>query len=82
MITARVFDEIVEFIARANPKEVVGFFISPQAQERAEELIFKKKNGNLTLEESNELEYFLVLEHVMRLAKARAMGHLSKTAVA
>lgn len=80
MVSTKVFDEIIEFIAKANPKEVVGFFISPEAQERVEWLVSKKKEGNLTPDENNELEYYLVLEHIMRLAKARAMGHLAKAA--
>ncbi|MCB9340560.1 MAG: hypothetical protein H6577_20745 [Lewinellaceae bacterium] len=80
MISTKIYDEIVEFIAKANPEQVVNFFISPQSQERVELLISKKKEGNLSEEENNELEYFLVLEHIMRLAKARAMKHLSQAA--
>jgi hypothetical protein len=42
------------------------------------DLIHKEKTIGLTSDESSELEHFMTLEHVMRLAKARARSLCSK----
>ncbi len=77
MVATRVFDEIVDFIAGQNPREVVQFHLSEKAQQRLEWLLEKEKNADLTAEETSELEYYLVLEHLMRMAKARALKQLA-----
>lgn len=35
-------------------------------------LLEKERGGKITAEEKKELDYFLMLEHIMRLAKAKA----------
>jgi len=37
----------------------------------------REKDGGLTVDEASELGHYLQLEHLMRLAKARARKHLS-----
>ena len=66
------FDEIANFIAATSPEKVIAFRPTPTVQERVEELIFKEKNTCLTAEEKVELDDFMTLEHLMRMAKARA----------
>jgi hypothetical protein len=44
---------------------------SPQARERAEELLEKAKDGCLSAEERTELDQFEQAERFMRLVKAR-----------
>ena len=41
-------------------------------RERLEELIEREKDGLLTLTETDELDHYLVLERLIRLAKAHA----------
>ena len=41
-------------------------------QERVSMLLFKEKNASLTAIEKSELDNYLVIEHLMRMAKARA----------
>lgn len=41
------------------------------------ELVAREKNDHLTEEEASELEHYLQLEHIMRLAKARAKSYLT-----
>ena len=48
------------------------FTPSPQTKARAWELIRRLKGGTLTAEETAELDDYEQLEHIMRLAKARA----------
>jgi hypothetical protein len=75
---AKVYEEIVEFIAGGTtPDSVIDFQPSPQAKERLAWLIRAHKNAGLSEEEATELEHFLQLEHLMRLAKARAHQRLS-----
>ncbi len=54
-------------------------FFTPTEQERtrAWELVSREKAGELTLEEKAELDYYVQLEHFMRLTKARARQILS-----
>jgi hypothetical protein len=75
--TTKVYDEIIDFIARGTtPQSLIDFKISEDAQEYLEELVYKHKAGKLTPEEKKELDDFLVLEHIIRLAKARAYKHI------
>lgn len=72
MIITQVHEEIINFIAAANPAQVAAFRPSDAANRRLEDLIAKEKENGLTETEKAELEQYLVLEHLMRLAKARA----------
>jgi hypothetical protein len=69
----RAYDEIVEFIAAGTtPDAVARFEPSPQTRDYVANLIHKEKTVGLTADESSELDHFMKLEHLMRLAKARA----------
>jgi hypothetical protein len=74
---ARAYDEIVDFIAAGtSPVEVAGFEASEETRDRVADLIHREKTSGLTTEETSELDHYLQLEHLMRLAKARARRHL------
>jgi hypothetical protein len=51
---------------------VAAFEASAAARSRAADLIESRKSRVLSEEEESELDSFLMLEHIMRLAKARA----------
>lgn len=71
--TTKVYDEIIDLIAAGTtPQSVIDFHLSVAAAERLEDLVYKHQMGELTPEEKKELDVFLTLEHIMRLAKARA----------
>ncbi|AFZ23595.1 hypothetical protein Cylst_1304 [Cylindrospermum stagnale PCC 7417] len=71
--TTKVYDEIIDFIAAGTtPESVIKFHLSETAQERLEDLIYAAKNNELTKDEKQELDFFLTLEHIMTLAKAKA----------
>jgi hypothetical protein len=75
--TTKVYDEIIDFIATGtSPQSVIDFKLSTAAQERLEDLVYRHKIGELTPEEKMELDYFLTLEHIMTLAKARAYTYI------
>jgi hypothetical protein len=72
----RVYEEIIDFIAGgSSPDEVAHFRPSPEARDRVTDLLLREKNSSLSTDESAELDHYLQLEHIMRLAKARARRH-------
>ena len=54
---------------------LAAFRPSDQAQQRVAELLAAEKDWNLSRDETAELSHYLELEHIMRLAKARARQH-------
>jgi hypothetical protein len=75
--TIKVYDEIVDFIASGTtPQSIIDFHLSETAQERLEDLVHNAKSNELTKEDKRELEKYLVLEHILRLAKAKAYKYI------
>jgi hypothetical protein len=73
IITYRIFDEIIDFIISIPPLEqILAFQPSPAACHRLAELLHKKQSDSLSMIEKQELDQFILVEHLMRLAKARA----------
>ena len=74
----RAYEEVIDFIAAgSSPSKVVAFRPSEAVKSRVTELLAREKTGGLTPDETSELEHYLQLEHIMRLAKARAKKYLS-----
>jgi hypothetical protein len=73
----KAYDEIIELFARGTqPAKVVAFRPSRKTQERVRYLLVRNKMGELTEEETAELERFGELEHLMQLVKARAQRYV------
>jgi hypothetical protein len=71
--------EIIDFIAAGTtPEAVVQFQPSMEAQRRVAELIDREKGQGLSPEERSELDHCMELEHILRMAKARARQILSR----
>jgi hypothetical protein len=71
--------EIVDFIAAGTTSEAVAHFRpSPEAQQRLAELIEREKEHSLPPEEKAELDHFMELEHILRMAKAKARQILAR----
>ena len=78
MTMTRAYEELVDFIAAGtSPRDVVTYQPSEASKARVADLIEQEKTTGLSPEEVAELEHYLQLEHVMRLAKARARTHLA-----
>jgi hypothetical protein len=76
--TMRAYEEVIEFIAAGTtPSSVIAFQPSDAAQKRVADLIYREKTTGLTPNEKSELDHYMQLEHLMRLAKARARRHLT-----
>jgi hypothetical protein len=55
-----------------TPEEVLALRPVPALQERIEELLEKNQAGGMSTEELREWEQYQYVEHLVRLAKARA----------
>jgi hypothetical protein len=77
MKTTKVHDELIDFIADCNPRSVSQFDPSEEAKARVWDLVAKSKTHSLTEDEAAELDSYRQLEHLMRMAKARALQRLA-----
>jgi hypothetical protein len=72
-----VYDELAYFLASLSPRKVLQYKASPKAQERVNVLLEKNKNGALSDEENAEMERYMTLEHIIRLAKSQSLQKLN-----
>ncbi len=78
MSVTKAYEEVVDFIAAgSSPASVVAFRPSETARARVSVLVSQEKAEGLSVSETAELEHYLQMEHLMRLAKARARQFLA-----
>ena len=78
-VTTPVYHEIIEFIAAGTtPEEVANYRPSVAAQQRVADLMERERDQRLSPEEKTELDHFMELEHILRLAKAKARMTLAR----
>jgi hypothetical protein len=71
------YDEFVDFIAGGStPQAVIDFRPSDETKAPVADLIRRQKMDSLSPDETAELDQYLHIEHLMRLAKARARQRL------
>lgn len=79
MVYHYVFDELADLLASMDPDKVLAFRTSKKAQLRLDELLEKNKNPEgLSESEQSEMDQFMLLEHIVSLAKARALKKLAQ----
>ncbi len=77
MIATPIYNEFIDFLAGGfSPEQIVKYRPSEKLQNQVIDLIAKEKSGYLTEEEQFQLTYYLQLEHIIRMAKARARKYL------
>jgi hypothetical protein len=76
MVQLDFYEEIADFLATAAPAKILAFRPSESTQKHLENLLWKKKEGELNEKEQSELSHYLMLEHIFRLAKGRAAAQL------
>lgn len=72
MEALKAYEEVAELIASVNPAKVLAFRPSEESRQRVSELIELEKNDGISAEEKSELDYYMQLEHLMRMAKILA----------
>ncbi|MFO0802060.1 MAG: hypothetical protein U0791_02905 [Gemmataceae bacterium] len=71
------YDEFVDFIAGGRtPQSVIDFRPSDATKSHVADLLRRNKSESLSADETAELNHYLQIEHLMRLAKARARQRL------
>lgn len=69
-------DDFADFLAKLAPRKLLEYKASPKAQERLNFLLAKNKETTLSSTEQDEIAHFMLIEHLVRLAKARALQKL------
>ena len=59
-------------VSQPTPEQVLALKPSSEFQARVSELLQRNKQGHLSAVEAGELERYLMLEHLVRLAKVHA----------
>lgn len=75
MTVYNVYDQLADLIAKLNPNQVQALKATPDMQARLESLIEKSKSNELDKREKDELDHFIVLERLIRLAKLRSLSN-------
>lgn len=69
----KIYEEIANFIAKsAGAEKLTAFRPSKAVARRVEALTQKHKTGVITKAERDELDHYVMMEHVMSMAKARS----------
>jgi hypothetical protein len=77
MTESRAYEEIVNFFVAGPSSELVATIQPSEAtRQHVGDLVTREKTTGLTAEETSELDHYLHVEHLMRLARARARTHL------
>ena len=75
---SRAYEEIIDWLANGyTPAALVAYRPSETVRERVADLLSREKSENLAPAETDELAHYLQLEHLLRLAKARARHRLA-----
>jgi len=71
---------IIELLTSGpTPEQVLAIQPSVELQARVNELLSRNKTADLSRQEEAELERYLMLEHLVRLAKAHAYQQLNRS---
>ena len=77
MVSYRPIDEVIDFITSfPKPEDVLAYKAPSSIQERAEYLLYKKQTSTLNEDEIEELNRFMLINHIMIMAKKRAKKSL------
>lgn len=73
-------DAVIELlVSQPTPEQVLAMRPSPELQARVSKLLARNKEGTLSRQEESELDRYLTLEHLVRLAKSKASAQLATT---
>lgn len=79
MVYHAIFDELADLLASVGPHKVLAFRTIKKHQDRLGELLERNKlRQGLSKTEVSEMEQLMLLEHIISLAKARALEKLGK----
>lgn len=68
-----LYNQMAEMIALVEPEKLKKLKASNEMQTRFNLLMEKHKQNDISVEEKDELDHFIVLERLIRLAKVKAI---------
>ena len=71
-------DIIITLASQPTAEQILAIHPSPELQARMSQLLAQNKTAQLSPQEETELDHYLTLEHLVRLAKAQAMTTLKE----
>jgi hypothetical protein len=75
--TVKAYEEVIEFIAAGTtPGSVIAFRPSEAVKARVQDMLYREKASGLSPDEKSELDHYIQLEHLMRMAKAHARRYV------
>ncbi len=74
MTVYSAYDQLADLLAKLDPAKVLAMKASGEMQERFDDLAEKATDNQLTKREKDELDHYIVLERLIRLAKIRAQS--------
>lgn len=66
------YEKVADILAQVEPSKLEKLQASAEMQARLEALIAQSKEGKLSPADKDELDHYIVLERLVRLAKIRA----------
>lgn len=69
-------DTVTLLASQPSPEQILAIRPSPEFQARVSALLAQSKAGTLSAKGEAELERYLTLEHLVRLAKTHALAQL------
>jgi hypothetical protein len=66
------YDEVATMLANLDPSKIIELKPSESSIQRLSYLLERNRDGNLTANETYELDRMLALDHLIALAKAHA----------
>ena len=72
-----VYDQIADLIASLPPAKVLALRPPQEVINHFELLVEKSKNNQISSAEKDELDHFIVLERLIRLAKIRVQDNIA-----
>ena len=81
VVQTTAYDEIANLMASGiAPERLIAYRIPVELLARYEYLVEKEKSGLATPAEKSELDSLLMINHIISLAKLRAMGRVNAVA--
>jgi hypothetical protein len=72
--------DVLETLARLpSPQEILALRPSPALQKRISTLVDKQRNGDLSADEERDWQNYQYIEHLVRIAKAKAALQLQSS---
>jgi hypothetical protein len=67
-----VYSELVDLVARSDPRRVIAFRLSAKVSRRVETLVNREKENRISNSERDELDAYMHLSRIVMLAQAQA----------